>query len=391
MVFEGRIDDADPRKLAEANPLNLLFEKALRQDAEAMRHLLTLLQTKHYREVVGRLRGLGTRARTKTLEDIFQETSIILMKKLESGALKDLDEENRKDMLKYFQGLCNGRLRDHVRVRKSPALQRHMPPLHEGIPDRDARIPGDQHNTEHLALLRGAMSRLEPEHARILEMHLDDTPYKQMALVTGKKAETLRNLVVRIKGAVVADILPRSETARIHFERKQKEPLKVLPSWEELLEAIESLPVELQEAVSFVHLEKHTEEEMARQLGDNGARKAKALLKDAYQSLSAQLSYPFPDGFRVIVPRIPSDPRTPTKLPTRAEIEGAVAKLPPMYRDAFRFVYMEGHDAEDLGRHPDIDGTDRAQSRLDEACRLLSVKFKEVFPDAYYMALRDEE
>jgi hypothetical protein len=67
-----------------------------------------------------------------------------------------------------------------------------------------------------------------------------------------------------------------------------------------------------------------------------------------------------------------------------------VAKLPPMYRDAFQFVCMEGNDVEDLSHNPGIDGTAQAESQLDEACRLLSLQFKETFPDAYYMALRDE-
>jgi len=221
-VLEGRIDDADPGKLGEANPLNLLFEKALRQDEEAMRNLLTLLHTQHYQEVVGRLKGLGTGARTKTIDDIFQDTITNLMERLQSGELKGLDEERRKDVLKYFQGLCNGRLRDHVRPRKNPALKRHKAPLHEEIRDRDARIPGEQHDTEHIVLLNDAINRLEPEYARILRMYLDDIPYEKMAEVTGKKVETLRNLVRRIKSVLVADILPRSQTARINFERKQK-------------------------------------------------------------------------------------------------------------------------------------------------------------------------
>lgn len=384
-MFEGRINDADSGKLGEANPLNVLFEKALRQDAEALRNLLTLLHTKHYQEVVGRLKGLGTGARTKTIDDIFQDTITNLMERLQSGELKDLDAERRQDVLKYFQGLCNGRLRDHVRPRKNPALKRHLAPLHEEIPDRSVRIPGEQRNTEHILLLNDAVNRLDPEFARILRMYLDDIPYEKMAELTGKKVETLRNIVVRIKSVLVADILPRSETARINFERKRREPLRVLPRWEEIVDAIGLLPIEAQEAIRFVHLEKHTESELAGRLGVKGAEKAQARLGWGYQILSRELNYPFPDAFRVVVPR----PKK--KLPTRVEIEEAVAKLPPMYRDAFTCVVIEGHDVEELARRNDDDDSYRAQSQFEEACRLLAVKFKESFPDAYYMALRDEE
>jgi RNA polymerase sigma factor (sigma-70 family) len=382
-MSEKRVEDEDSEKLADANPIDLLFEKALRQDGEAMRHLVTLLSTTYYRQIIGRLKGLGTGAHTKTIEDLFQDTLIILMKKLESGELKDLNEKHRKDVLKYFQGLCDGRLRDVVRPRKDPALKRHKTPLTEGVADRDAKIPGVQRDTEHIALIDGAMTRLEPDHSLIMKMYRNGDSYEEMAQVTGKRVETLRNLVSRLKSVLLADIVRRSDTARINFERSREEPIKVLPSWEEILEAIDVLPVEIGQAIRFVDLEHHTMDELARKLGARGKEKARARLEAAYQSLSAKLHYPFPDVFRVV------GPKPKKKLHSRAEIEAAVAKLPPMYKEAFEFVHMEGHSVEELALRLD-DDPERAQSRVEEACRQLSLQFKESFPDAYYRSLRDD-
>lgn len=111
---------------------------------------------------------MGTRANTHTVEDVFQETIMDLMEKLEAGELKDLPEERRKDALLYFQGLCNGKLRDVVRARKSPVLQRRKAQIPEEFADRRAKIPGQQRDTEHFVLLDEAISRLDPEHAQVV-------------------------------------------------------------------------------------------------------------------------------------------------------------------------------------------------------------------------------
>lgn len=375
------VDEEDPEQLAAASPLYFLFDKALRGDGEALGHFFTLVRTVHFRPLVNRLKKSVYGVHTDTIEDVFHDTLISLMAKLESGELKNLEEERRKDVLKYLEGLCHGRLRDEVRPRKSPVLQRHKAPLHEGIPDRAARIPGEQRHTEHIALLDAAMALLEPGHARILQMYRDCIPYSEIARVTGKNEETLRNLVAKLKKDLARDIRSRSDTAQINFERKERQSIQVAPSWEEMLAEIRLLHRDTQAAVRFVHLEHHTVDELARTLGERGPEKARARLERAYNLLSIELDYPFPEAFREIKPG--SQRKSPSRV---QEIEAAVARLPAMNRDAFVFVCMEGHSVQEFGKKPEVGGLLEAQEWLEDACRLLSAQFNDIFPDAYERA-----
>jgi RNA polymerase sigma factor (sigma-70 family) len=377
----GNPPNEDPEQVAEAPSLEYLFEQALRGDNEALRHFMTLINTKHYKLITQRLRGLKTGAGNATVEDIFQDTVINLMEKLQDGEIKDLKDDDRKDILEYFQKLCNGRLKDAVRKRKSPALERHKTKIPEQFPDRSVKIPGEQRYTEHLSLIDYAASRLSPEHAAILKMYRDEVPYAEMARITGKKEETLRNLIARLKNELQLKIVPRSETAALHFERGRSQPLPDQPTWAQIDAVVALMPPEIGEAVRFVHVERHTVEELGRSLGVQGSEKAKARLVQAYQTLRGRLKFPFPDCFQMV------GPRPGSRQLTRREIEAAVDKLPAAIKDAFLFVHVEGHTVEELAEKIGDDETHRAQGRLDDAYRVLSLRLNDDFPDAYERAL----
>lgn len=254
-----------------------------------------------------------------------------------------------------------------------------MQELSDLIPDPNARIPGEGRHTEHLALIAEAARQLSPENFAIYQMQLDGLSFKEMALKTGKKEETLRNAVVRIREQLRDYIVPKSQTAEFNY-RKQQILAKRLPSWERILDAISALPPTIEEAIRFVHLEKHSLEELARKLGDRGLEKAEARIEQGYRSLSGQLKYPFPEAFSKVGPGA-------TKQLTRKDIESAVDKLPPYERHAFRYVHVEGHTLEELAENiGDLEGTRLAQLRLDDAYRILHLRLKEVFPDAYEQA-----
>ena len=188
----------DPEQVANGKPLEYLFDRAFRGDPEALRHFLTLLQAER-QTIIQRMKALGTGAHTGTVEEVYQNTVLDLMVGLVEGKVSNLKDEDRKDIIKYFQRRCDGRLRDYVRPRLSPALRRHMPEVSELTPDPNARIPGEGRHTEHLALMAEAACHLSPENFEIYQMYLDQVPFKEMALNTGKKEETLRNAVVRIR------------------------------------------------------------------------------------------------------------------------------------------------------------------------------------------------
>ncbi|HVR84609.1 MAG TPA: hypothetical protein VMU54_09880, partial [Planctomycetota bacterium] len=69
------------------------------------------------------------------------------------------------------------------------------------------------------------------------------------------------------------------------------------PGRREIERAIATLPREIKEAVSFVHLYHGSLTELALRLGDRGLEKAETRLKQAYRTLSARLRAPFPEAF----------------------------------------------------------------------------------------------
>jgi RNA polymerase sigma factor (sigma-70 family) len=377
--FVANPQPEDPEKVASQKPLDYLFDCAFRGDPVALRHFLILLQAER-ETIIQRMKGLGTGAHTGTVEEVYQSTVVDLMEGLREGKVSNLKDEDRKDILKYFQRRCDGRLRDYVRPRKSPALERHMQEVSDLIPDPNARIPGEGRHTEHLALMAEAARQLSPENFAIYQMHLDQVPIKEIALRTGKKEETLRNTLVRIREQLRDYIVPKSQTAEFNY-RKQQILAKRRPSWEMILDAISILPPGIQEAIRHVHIENRSLEELAHKLGDRGLEKAESRIKQGYMTLSGRLKYPFPEAFTKVGPEAKKNQLT------RKDIESAVDKLPPYESHAFRYVHIEGHTLEELAQNiGDDDETHRAQARLDEAYRILHQRLKEVFPDAYERA-----
>lgn len=286
-----------PRVTGDTAVDEMLLGRALSGDPEAAHCLVTLLQSEYHDRITGRMKSLHTGAHTQTIEDVFQDTTIRLMERLKAGELRDLPPEARQDILKYFQRVCDGKLRDVVRVRVSPLRSRKMEEVPEDIVDDQVPIPGESRQTEHLALVNDAIARLDPTHARVLRMHLDKMSHEEIARETGRTAIAIKFLVVRAKQALQEDIVPRSATARLKYE-EMVEKARRWPSRREIEAAISSaLPPEIEASVVFVHLKHGTVDELARTLGDRGCEKAQAQLKLAYRTLSGRLKVPFPEAF----------------------------------------------------------------------------------------------
>lgn len=289
-----------PVETGDSEALDVLLERSLRGDEEAARLLVTLLQTKHYKDIFTGLRK-SQLAHTQTVEDVIQDSIISLLDRLRAGELADLAPEARRDFLTYFKGVLTGNLRNAVRERQSPVLARSKAPLHEEILDKNALVPGSSGNTEHLSLVRQAVTNLDPESAKLLRMYLDGMTYPEISRATGRKEELLRNDVHRIKQALQMDIIPKSATAQLHRETQERRG-KSWPSRAEIEGAIASLPPTIKEAVVRVHLERQPVEAFAATLGDRGGEKAASRLKQAYRTLSFKLKVPFPEAFEKASP-----------------------------------------------------------------------------------------
>jgi RNA polymerase sigma factor (sigma-70 family) len=277
----------------ETDVLDLLLERALRGDEEALGALLALLGTRHYRRVINSLRRLRSDAHTATLEDVFQDSVVKLVERIRSGELSELSPAERPGLLKYFQTLCDGRLRDTLKPRKSPVLARRKEPLPPDLPDK--RVP-EGPKTEHLRLLESALRRLEPAEEELLRKYLAGVPYKEIARQTGKSENALMKAVSNAKRKILADILPKSQTARLNIDKTRGRGKKP-PGAEEILRAVRALPPELKEAIQFVHFEGGTPERLAARLGDRGLEKVRARLTQGYRRLAGTLGVPFPDSF----------------------------------------------------------------------------------------------
>jgi RNA polymerase sigma factor (sigma-70 family) len=275
----------------------VLLGRALSGDPEAAHCLVALFQTDYHRRFTGRMKSLYTGAHTQTIEDVFQDTIIRLMERLKAGELKDLPPEDRQDILKYFQRLCDGRLRDVVRVRISPALSRRKEEIPEEIEDKNASIPGVPRHTEHLVLVQEAIARLDPQDEQVLRKYLEGASYEDIALEDGRTADALKTHVLRLKQELRIDILPRSATAKLNYEAEVAKARR-WPTRAEIEAAIARLPPTIKEAAVFVHLEHHSVEEFVKKLGDHGFDKAQARLKQAYRSLSGKLKVAFPEAFK---------------------------------------------------------------------------------------------
>jgi RNA polymerase sigma factor (sigma-70 family) len=290
-----------PKVSGDSDVEEVLLGRALSGDAEAAHWLVALFQSQYHRRITGRMKSLYTGAHTGTIEDVFQDTIIRLMERLQAGELKDLPPEDRQDILKYFQRLCDGRLRDVVRARISPALSRRKEEVPEEIEDENVPIPGVPRHTEHLALVKDAIGRLDPQDAQVLRKFLDGMSYEELARETGRGAGALRMLVLRLKQELQLDIVPRSATAQLKFQEEAAR-IRRWPRRSEIEAAIAVLPPEIKESVVFVHIEHRSVDELARKLGQRGCEKAQARLEQAYRSLSGRMKAPFPEAFEKAAP-----------------------------------------------------------------------------------------
>lgn len=280
----------------ESDPQEILLGRALAGDAEGAHWLVTLLQSAYFRDITRQMKSLNTGAHTHTIEDVFQETLIRFLERMRNGELKDLAPEDRDDIIHYFQRLCDGRLRDEVRVRQSPVLRRGKEEVPETLIDKNARIPGDSRHTEHLSLVNAAIDRLEPLHAQVIRLYLGGVSCEEIGRETGRSPDAIKNLIKRLKVDLRENIVPLSATAKMNYEADKARERK-WPARSEIEAAIAVLPPEIKEAAVFVHVEHRSLDEFARKLGDRGYEKAQARIKQAYRSLAGRMKVPFPEAF----------------------------------------------------------------------------------------------
>ncbi len=291
----GRLTGREPA-------LGVLLEQALGGDDQALAALLGLLKSKYGRRILGSLRRFRKQAHTQTLEDVMQDSFIELMRRIREGELGDLPGGEQDAIVRYFQWICDGRLANVMEVRKSPVLARHKAELPDTVLDEKASIPGDDAQTpeeRHRALLGSAIKRLGGTERLVLERFLSGVPYAEIAKEVGKSEQALWLVVHHAKRKLLLDIAPGSPTAKVQLRRLEEARHRV-PSRSELRSAVDALPVELRQAVSLVHLEGGTLDQLARKLGERGYEKAQARLKTAYRSLSGKLRLPFPETFEKV-------------------------------------------------------------------------------------------
>lgn len=301
-------------KAPSNNTVELLeetFENALRGDEKALEVLLTLIKSRYGNLILSRLRHHRGRSRTATIEDVFQQSLLDLMEQVKAGALSDLKDTERRDVVGYFQVLCDRKLENLKKARLDPLYSPHKEVLPEHVRKdkrvgEEAFIPGDERKTEqllrHQRLLHEAIGTLDPADRNILDRYLAGVPYSELSTETGIKVSTLESLVTRIKQRLAERILDQSPTARIHhgLDETPTRSKSLAPTAEEVREAIEELPLDIQEAIRFVHLKAGSVEKLAKKLGDRGLEKAQARLKRGYDSLSIKLDLPFPDSFSLL-------------------------------------------------------------------------------------------
>lgn len=282
--------------------LGFLLEHALGGDDQALSTLLALLKSKYGKKILNHLRSFRRQARTQTLEDVMQDSFIELVRRIKEGQLGDLPDGEQDAIVKYFQWLCDGRLANVVAARKSPVLARNKPEVPDSVMDERAVIPGDDgeaRGDRHRALLGSAIQRLDHTERLVLEQVLAGVPYGDIATAVGKSERAIWLLVHHAKRKLLLDIAPGSPTAKMHL-RKTEEAKSRIPTLAEVRGVVEGLPKELRQAVSLVHLEGGSIDQLARLLGDRGYDKAQARLKTAYRSLSGKLRLPFPETFEKI-------------------------------------------------------------------------------------------
>ena len=299
---EGLVSERDPLPAGrdgDREAMGYLLDQALQGDRQALDTLISLIQTRHYAKIIGGLRKFRRGARTQTLEDIFQDSIIELVEKVRSGGLADLAPQERSDILRYFEIRCERKLRDHTRPRGNPLFDRDKADVPAMMIDENAPIPGDERKTEeHRRLLESAILRLDPLTRKVLERHLNGVPYGELAKETGKSENALAKLVWDAKMEILMDIVPRSPTARLNYEKERASAMKP-DTAPEVRRAVDLLPRETRKAICHVHYEGGSIESLAGLIGDHGLEKARSRLKKGYEVLSSRLrGAPFPETFQ---------------------------------------------------------------------------------------------
>jgi DNA-directed RNA polymerase specialized sigma24 family protein len=297
-----------PAPEATGDVLNEAFDAALRGDVAALSMLLSLLKTRYGKLIFKRLRHHRRGAHTATLDDIFQQSMVDFIEQINSGSLEELPESERRDVVGYFQGLCDRKLADFKKARVDPvnAARKSALPF-DIVQDQRLRsrigIPGQEKELQvRRTLVQRAIARLDPFDRKVMERYLAGTPYSEISRETRTKISTLESLVTRIKQDLAESIASESRTAMIQLKKRKETARKApkLPKAEEILAAIGELPVEAQNAIDFVHLKGGSIEALARSLGEQGLQMAQAQLARGYESLSVELGVPFPDSFDLL-------------------------------------------------------------------------------------------
>jgi DNA-directed RNA polymerase specialized sigma24 family protein len=305
-VGSQRLPEPHPNQTTDL--LKQAFEAALRGDPEALEVLLTILKTRYGKRIFKALRHHRGYAHTATIDDIFQQSVVDFIEEVRSGALQELPESERQNVVRYFQRICDRKLENLKKARKDPLLdpKKSAVPFdivedkrNPGHPD----IPGVERKTErHLGLLYREMARLAPFDRLVLDRYLAGIPYSEISRETGTKISTLESLVTRVKQKLADRIAEVSPTAKLNLEliSEPAQERSCLPTREEILAAIEELPIETQNALRFVHVDGGSIDALAKSLGERGLEKAQARLKRGYESLNLKLDLSFPDSFEIL-------------------------------------------------------------------------------------------
>jgi DNA-directed RNA polymerase specialized sigma24 family protein len=277
-----------------AGPLNDAFEAALRGDRRALACLLSLLNTRYGQSVFEALRSRRGEARSGEIGDAGQISMAEFVEEIKAGAARELADAERRELVQYFTGLSERALEKN---RKDTAVPR--PKTDTPKPPADAgRVPPSPAREEQWRLLQGEIGALDAFDRLVLERYLAGVPYGEVAKETGRKVAALEVHVSRIKQRI-ADRLAQQGSAAARGTLPAREP-SCAPRKQEILAALEDLPVEAQAAIDFVHVKGRSIVALAKTLGDRGLEKAQARLELGYESLARRLDIPFPESFEFL-------------------------------------------------------------------------------------------
>ena len=293
---------------AELALLDELVDRAVSGEAQALDAFFALLQSRYGKLVYRRLRGHRGFSRTGTLEDVFQQGMLELFERIRQDKPSDLQGPGRRDILAYFQKICDQKLENLKKPRKDPVLARRKERLpSELIRDYRRAPPEDPFEPEtvqerHQRMLDEELGKLAPPDRALLLQYFSRIPYGQIARESGRSESALQTTVHRLKRRIAARLAERSETAYYHQQGMNEASAAALPTGEAIREAVERLPLETKAALKALHIEGLTLDALAARLGENGLEKAQARLDRGYETLSVKLGVPFPGAFSRLKP-----------------------------------------------------------------------------------------